>query len=77
MQKPIKITSMSDTVHYVEAVSSNPNLVSAVKQCGKLRPNEKIEIEVTVKPNAFEEMESSSIFILVGDARLEVPVRFV
>lgn len=68
---------MSNSVHYIEALSSNPKLISATKQCGQFLPGEVHNIEVTVKPKAFKEMESASIAIHIGDARVDIPVKFV
>lgn len=68
---------MSNSVHYVEAVSSCPKQVTAVKQMGQMRPGEIYEIDVTVKPKAFDRVQPTQISIFIGEARMEIPVKFV
>lgn len=77
LQKHIKVHSLSNSVHYVKAVSSCPKLVSATKQCGQMKPGEIYEINVAVKPKAFDCVQPAQIIILVGEARIEIPVKFV
>lgn len=64
---------------YAEAVSSDPNLIYATKSCGIVKPGQTFEIKVMAKPRALihKTSESVSVALMIENARIIVPVKFV
>lgn len=77
--KEIFIESTTNQVLYAEAVSSRHDLVSAIKSCGVIKPGESVQIKVIPKLKAFQQRfcEKIIVSILIGNAKVEVPVKFI
>lgn len=77
--KSIFIESTSDDELYVEAVSSNHELITAIKSCGVIKPHGTAQFKVTLKTRAQDPRmkESMYVSVLIGNAKVEVPVKFV
>lgn len=73
----IKIGSTSELVHNVHAETSNPNIILIQFNCGQLRQDQQLDIEVKVNQQAFEEIESASITLHIGNSKVEIPVYFI
>lgn len=79
VSKRITIESTSDDVLYAEAVSSRHELVSAIKSCGVIKPYQSVEINVIPRIKAFQQClyDKVIVSVLIGNAKVEIPVKFV
>lgn len=77
--KIISIESTYAEPLFTEAVSSKHSLISAIKSCGVVKPGEFVEIKVCPKLKAFQTrvMEQVFVSVLIGNAKIDVPVKFV
>ena len=77
--KVIAIESTCEHPLYAEALSSNFDFVTAVKNNGIIRPGEVIYIKVTPTRKSFQKQIPNPVFVTIhiGNAKVEVPVKFV
>lgn len=77
--KVIVIESTCADPLFTEAVSSRHDLVSAIKSCGQVQPGECVHISVTPKMKAFQNRIPNMLYIsiLIGNAKVDIPVMFV
>lgn len=64
---------------YVEAVSSAPDFIAASKGCGVIYRGQTTEMKVYPKALAFatRSLEPMHVSILIENARIDVPIKFV
>jgi hypothetical protein len=64
---------------FVEAVSSNHELVSAIKSCGVIKPHGVVEFKVKLRRQAILSRSKVQMYVsvLIGNAKVDVAVNLV